>query len=388
MKKVLIAIDNLNMGGVATSLYNYLQCMSDQANYELLVFNDESIKIDEIPQNVRIIPTQKILHILGKKNKELIAESIILTAIRILLQIIAKYSNGVVSRNLIMPFIKEIGNYDLAIAYSQDDSWNNLSKGCIDFVIKKVKAIKKIGIIHCDYKMFGGYSSKQKKQYDALNYIACVSESCKRSFCECFPELRDKTIVCENFTNVEKVKYLALNAISFPSEYINFVSISRLSEEKGLYRTANVLLNLYVTGIENFSWTIVGDGPEYDKLNRFINNHGMQNKIILVGAKDNPYIYLKNADALLLTSFNEAAPMVFGECAALGVPVITTNTCSAIEMVQNKNRGIVIDNSYEGIMTILKSVLLGEIKLEKIQNCNDINAEAFEQAKMIITGER
>ena len=39
MKKILIVIDNLNTGGVATSLYNYLVAMSDKANYDLLVFD-------------------------------------------------------------------------------------------------------------------------------------------------------------------------------------------------------------------------------------------------------------------------------------------------------------------------------------------------------------
>lgn len=138
MKKILIVIDNLNTGGVATSLYNYLNAMSDKAYYGLLVFNEHSIKLNEIATNVNILKTQKVLHILGKTIKEMQKESKILAFIRIVLQIIAKYVNGVFVRNM-LPFKKSIVEYDIAIAYLQDDAWKNLLKGCIDFVLKKHK---------------------------------------------------------------------------------------------------------------------------------------------------------------------------------------------------------------------------------------------------------
>ena len=195
MKKILIVIDNLNTGGVATSLYNYLVAMSDKANYDLLVFDEDSIKLNEIPTNVNVLTTQRALHMLGKTNREMQKESKILACIRIILQIVAKYINGFFARKMLMPFIKPIGEYDLAIAYSQDDAWKNWSKGCVDFVLKKTNAKKKAVIVHCDYKMFGGYDAKQEVQYKLLDNVICVSESCRKSFCECFPNLRDRKSV-------------------------------------------------------------------------------------------------------------------------------------------------------------------------------------------------
>ena len=49
--------------------------------------------------------------------------------------------------------------------------------------------------------------------------------------------------------------------------------------------------------------------------------------------------------------------MVFGEAAALGVPVLTTNTVSAVELVQKRNAGFVCENSEEGIRQTLKTLL-------------------------------
>jgi len=66
--------------------------------------------------------------------------------------------------------------------------------------------------------------------------------------------------------------------------------------------------------------------------------------IILEGVQSNPYRYIKNADFLFVPSIHEAAPMVFDEAACLKVPIITTDTLSAKELVDERNIGIVCKN--------------------------------------------
>ena len=63
----------------------------------------------------------------------------------------------------------------------------------------------------------------------------------------------------------------------------------------------------------------------------------------------NPYGYLKAADVLLIPSFSEAAPMVIGEAAILGTPVLSTRTSSAEEMIVRPGYGWVCDNTQSGI---------------------------------------
>lgn len=386
--KAIIVIDNLHTGGVASSLYNYLKVASDYVDCDLLVFNPDSVNKEKLPQNVNILIPSKALSLLGMTQNELKTKSKLLALLRGGFILLSRVFSGEAVRKCIFLFVKKIkGNYDFAISYAQDDAYKSLSKGCNDFVIHKINASKKACFVHCDYANFGGYHKNQQKLLSRFTNIICVSNSCVKSFYSKFPSLESKTITCENFTDIEGVIKGAKPVSEYPENAVNFVSVCRLSMVKGLLRTVDVFKALNNEGISNFSWTIVGDGPLYSALLDQINSAGLSEKISLVGNKENPYPYIKNASALLLPSFHEAAPMVYGESAALGVPIVTTETCSAVELVNDRNIGVVLENSGEGIYKGIKSILLGETDLTKFKiNKNTINQNATEQFLKFIFG--
>lgn len=364
-KRLLLVIDNLHTGGVGTSLYNFLYFSHNAIQIDLLVFNEDSIDYSRIPEDVHVIRPDKCLHILGKCHDEIKQESFILMSIRVMLSLLARRVSGVFARKVMWPFVSSLNGYDLAIAYAQDDGWRSLSKGCVDYIINKVSAKRKSVIIHCDYCNFGGYDQRQIQYYRLLDFIICVSKSCCNSFVKCFPTLENKVYVCENFIKTDEIIKKAGDGIVYPKDTINFVSICRLSIVKGLDRTIKAFREISDAGINNFYWVIVGGGPEYDSLNRLINENNLSNKIKLIGENSNPYQYLKLASCLLVPSYHEAAPMVFGEANCLGVPVLTTDTCSAKELVEKRNIGIVVNNDYEGIRNGLLSFISNTISYPK-----------------------
>lgn len=70
--KTLVVIDNLYTGGVATSLYNFLYFTHERMDIHLLVFDEESIDITKIPEDIKIVTPSKYLHILGKNHSKII----------------------------------------------------------------------------------------------------------------------------------------------------------------------------------------------------------------------------------------------------------------------------------------------------------------------------
>ena len=67
-----------------------------------------------------------------------------------------------------------------------------------------------------------------------------------------------------------------------------------------------------------------------------------------------------NADYLLVPSLHEAAPMVFDEANILGLRIISTNTTSAKEMI-DEHSGIIYDD-LKIVLKQLKSVLCKSLR--------------------------
>ena len=78
----------------------------------------------------------------------------------------------------------------------------------------------------------------------------------------------------------------------------------------------------------------------------------LEDNIILLGAKKNPYPYFKISDCVILTSDYEGYPVVFLESFILNKPIITTKV-SDYEQVEGKY-GYVTDKSIEDIYEKMK----------------------------------
>lgn len=382
--KVIIVIDKLNTGGVTSSLLNFLNYLKSKCECSLLVFNEESELIKRIPREVKIIKHEKVLNILGLTQSETKDKNLVLYVFRACLVILSKVFSGYIARKILFCLIKKSSEYDLAISYTHDVNWKSLTTGCNQFVSDVVVAKRKAAYVHCDYQRYGGYNHNMIKSYEKFDNIICVSEGCKNSFNSCFPSLSHKTIVIENFINIEDIQKKSKDiSHSLNINKVIFITVCRLSEEKGLDRCISAFKKLKNEGYYNFKWIIVGDGPCMLYLTRLTESSGLYNDIKFVGAKSNPYQLMMEADFFLLPSHHEAAPMVFGESRVLRLPVITTNTISATELIENRNMGIVCENSEKGLYTVLKKVLENpqkyhfKITNEDVANTNSVAISEF-----------
>lgn len=228
---------------------------------------------------------------------------------------------------------KKLKGYDVAISYRQPDIATNVIGGTAEFVRKCCQARKKVIFIHCDYSLYGGncdYNNKQLKKFDQ---IAVVSNGCIKKLLQCVPELREKVVCVYNCQDYEDViKKSEQNPVSYCLKTPTIVSVSRLSAEKGIERALRVFARLKKENL-NFEWHIIGDGEEKEALRSLAMEQGLSKNLIFEGNTTNPYRYMKNADIFFLPSYHEAAPMVIGEALCLGIPILTTDTSSAYELV-------------------------------------------------------
>ena len=208
---------------------------------------------------------------------------------------------------------------------------------------------------------------------------------------EYVPECAEHTYVMHNCHDYEKMMKMASeDPVRYDRTVVNILSVGRLSAEKGHMRVIDALYRLKEDGFK-FCWHIVGDGKEAEKIMTTAQKYNMSRNIVLYGDTDNPYKYYLNADMLLVPSYHEAAPMVFGEAEFFRIPVLTTKTASTEELVTERNIGIVVENSEEGIYKGLEYVAGNLQILRKIKNYSGReipdNSRALAEFYSVIEGE-
>ncbi len=390
MKKIIIVNNNLETGGVQTSLLNLLNEIEDKFDVTLLVFSVKPEQIEDVPKNVKIITVKSPFKHFGMSSLDTKGKPFLYLA-RAFWVTLAKWFGRSVIIKLMLPFQKKLKGYDCAISFLHEGAQNRVYGGCNEFVLKKVEAKQKIGWLHCDFGLCGADIDKSRKIYEQFDSIVACSDGARAAFLKCLPEFENKTISIRNCNDYEKIKRLSQPAFEYKKDVFNIVTVARLSKEKGIDRALKAIKSCKRAGF-NIQYHIVGSGDQAPKLIALSKELGIENAVTFYGNQQNPYPFIAGADLLMLTSYHEAAPMVFDEAACLGVPVLATETTSTKEMIVESETGFVCDNSDEAIIEALLNVLenrelLDAVK-EKSKNKVFTNGEQVTRFAELLEGKR
>lgn len=391
MKKILITTRDFHVGGVQKSLINFLKALkSDVESGELLidlfVLNDCGELKNEIPEEVNIIKANKSFLKFGCAQSE--AKKMKVFIQRSFCAIWTKCFTNAIPLKHCLKKEQILKGYDIAISYATTISNRSMYAGWSEFIINNCDAKKKIVYIHNDFRksaLNNDYTINLLRKFDKVWF---VSKNCEIDFETNIKGFKGKTDTIPNIIDVSVVQELS-NATDtiLRSDCVNLISVSRLSQEKGHLRTLDVLSKLKEEGYI-FKWHVLGDGPMKDKIKEKIKNLGMTDRVILYGNQSNPYSYIKNADMLMLNSFNESYGLVLIDAMLLNVPVFTTETITAKEIVGKY--GFVCYNNSDGIYSELKKVLdhpsFLEEKKNLLKNYHFNNMDTIKKIKRYIYG--
>lgn len=381
-KDVLIVYNIMGIGGSTTSLLSLLNYIdTDKYNIDFALANNEGELLDQIPNTVNILP-----ELCPRNIKELKLKSVRSLIRYLQAKTLASHSKN--PRNVMgqlmtyenARFSREIKKkYDVAISFLENYPLN--------YVATKVTADKKIAWIHVDYKAAAFIPKYDIKYYNKFNKVVLVSNECKKSFDECFPELAKKSVVIENLLNSKTVRKMADSdegeLLEVDSNKINLVTVCRITfSHKGLDRGVYALKKLKEEGrIEKFHWYIIGDGLDYTKLKNMIVEYDLGDNITLLGSKINPLAYEKKMDLFFLPSRYEGKPMAVTEAQMLGIPPVVTAYASAVNQIESGINGYIVPNedkaAYDALSYIEKNPEIVEtwkrnVKKEDFSNISEI----------------
>lgn len=120
---------------------------------------------------------------------------------------------------------------------------------------------------------------------------------------------------------------------------IHVGSVGALRREKNYERLIRSFLGADLDSKAKL--TIVGDGPERDKLKAVISQYGAEDRVFLPGATTTPERAYSQFDVFALSSDTEQAPLSLLEAMATGLPVVATNVGDIAEMVVDENRSFI-----------------------------------------------
>lgn len=343
MKKILIAVSQLRVGGISKALVELLKNIKEKYDVTLLCFDHEGAFFEDIPQDIDMIEDNPFLVLTERSAEDLHQYG---SRYKILRQICSAWTKGFNKRlpaKYICYRVGKIGGfYDVAIAFGHPQQENLFCNLAGEIVLNCVDAKKKAIVIHCDYEMYGGHCKYNDELLMKFDKIAAVSRSVGDAVVRCVPEAASKICQLRNFHDFKSITEQANDdPVIYTHDYV-LVTVARLSAEKGILQALDVIEKIHEKGYD-VEWHIVGGGPLEKEIEHKISEMMAEKYVFLEGETKNPYRYIKNADYLFVPSIHEAAPMVFDEAARLKVPVISSNTLSAKELVSDRSIGLVGD---------------------------------------------
>ena len=138
-----------------------------------------------------------------------------------------------------------------------------------------------------------------------------------------------------------------------------YLSIGRLTTQKNFFFLCQCFKKLLLKK-PNLNLLIAGDGEEYQKLNEYIKQNKIENKIHLIGYKSNIFPYLRNAKGFIMTSLWEDPGFVLVEAAFCRTLVLTSDSPGPKELIEDNFNGVVFKsndiNSFENKFEILTNL--------------------------------
>ena len=346
MKKILFGITSLTLGGAERVLVDLANELSKKYEVTIMTIYAKGELKNQLSEKVKLKSLEQKSYLeLSNFQKHFGMP------LKILLEKSRIYKN------------KIKGDYDVEIAFLEGPITRLFST--------KIVKTKKIAWIHNDIsQVFGkGIKAKLKKNLDEKIYsqfetLVFVSKDNLKNFEKTYPDIKNNKEVIYNYINkaqvIEKAKEKQKE--KFDTKFINFVTVARLVPQKGIDRLIKVHSKLLKDGLFHNIY-VIGDGPEKEKLQELIKKENVDETFNLLGKKENPYPYIKNADYFCLLSQFEGYGMVLEEAKILGKPIIITNT-AAREAVENYGNAKIVENTeqgiYDGIKEIIKNYNLKE----------------------------
>lgn len=360
-KKIAIYNGQLYMGGIERVLINYLEKLAKEPELDITLIIKENIPeknifASEVPKNIKIEYIKD--ESLCRKTVEL-SKNKKNPLVRLKYQWNLYYSRVTIQRWIDRYFKKN--NFDVVLDFD-GSMWRYI----------KNLTVPVVGWVHFSLANKKGRKYENyRKRFELYKKVVLICDDMKKEFEAMFPQFKDKGIRIYNPMDFEVIKAKALDQSELTSEDKKllednfFVAVSRLVGGKNRVGLVEIYAELKRKGIKEKLY-ILGDGDDRPNIERRIKELNLEDEVLLLGQKKNPFPYMKAAKLFLHTSMGEGLPTVFIESMLCDTIVVAYDCPTGPReiLVDGKAGGLIpLNDSLAFENMVLK--ILNDKKLEK-----------------------
>lgn len=370
--KIIFVIHYLELGGAEISLIGLLQSM-DYGKYDvdLFVYSHRGELMEFIPKEVNLLPEIPEYAQIERPLKDVIRDGnwkIAFARLKAKWQFhryvkrehpsegsaVFQYVSSAVSPYL--PSLEYLGEYDLAISFLTPHN----------IVLEKVKAKRKAAWIHTDYSRIDVNTDMELPVWNSFDHIVSISPEVTKSFVSRFPSLEHKIIEIENILSPEFVRERAelvseeevSREMKKEDGVTTLLSVGRFCEAKNYDNVPDICKRIIEAGCP-VKWYLIGYGGDEPLIRSKIAEAGMEDNVIILGKKANPYPYIKACDIYVQPSRYEGKSVTVREAQILCKPVVITDYATARSQVRDGVDGVIVPLDNEGCAKGIESLIRG-----------------------------
>lgn len=370
MKKLLFIINTMGQAGAETALIQLLHKLDSTGEYDLSLY--AVIPCGElfcqVPERVHILNKHVCLcSLLSFPGRLRIAGSVLysffykLMGFRLLGYMIRnireqKASGRKLQYDKLLWRLLAAGHpgreetYDLAVAY--------IEGAATYYLADQVKASHKAAFVHIDYPNAGYTPRMDRDCYRGMEKIFVVSHEVGERFCEVYPQYRNKVRLFRNLLDREGILRKAEEGAGFTDGFdgIRLVTVGRLHYQKGYDIAVKALAKLRQDGYP-VRWYVIGEGMERRNLEMLIKKYQVEDNFILMGARDNPYPYMKQADIYVHATRYEGKSIAIEEAQILGKVIVASDCTGNREQIEAGYDGVLLTLNVDDLTRELERII-------------------------------
>lgn len=350
MKKILFCINSLTVGGAEKILVQISKMLSENEEFEIEVLTMKETRNFLVDEIEKVAKYDFILSNEDLKNN-------------------IKFVNSLKKKWKIQ---KKIKKFDIVIDFLDGDFYKYLKN------FNK----KKIIWLHSSYSSLLIRKRDISKKIRVYDKIVTICEEMKEELLELEKDLDISKIVNVynpfNFNEIlEKSKENFLLEELEDSKKKYFLTVCRLKEDE---KDTETLLKAYSKYQGEELLYIVGEGPDRKKLEKLSKDLDLNKKVKFLGMKKNPYNWMKNSEAFILSSRLEGFGLVLVEALVLSKKIISSSCkVGPREILNNGEFGSLFEVGNEiELLENMQNIGKFNLNLEKLGK----HLEKFEEIKI------